>query len=358
MRSLRLTRRVTWPLVACVAVLPAVTPGAPAISAAAPSLAQTRSAHARTGGHAAASVERSSGGYSPALVAVHGPEAWKRSTGRGVVVAVIDSGVDGDVPNLKGRVLPGIDMVEPRRPDGWRDLVAVGGHGTGVASVIAGTGRGIPVHGIAPGVRILPVRILDARGRCPDAMVARGIVWAVRHGADVVNLSLGTAAADISRRDLRREHTAVRYAVRHGVTVVAGAGNNGPDNEGPFYPAAFPEVIAVAGTNVGGTDPAPFSDRGGWVDTAAPAVEVWNANTDGTLGKAFGTSFAAPAVSATAALMLSVNPRLSPAAVRRLVMRASADLGLAGTDRETGAGLVDAAAATSAAARVAARETP
>ena len=82
---------------------------------------------------------------------------------------------------------------------------------------------------------------------------------------------------------------------------------------------------------------------------------MWNANTDGSLGKAFGTSFASPAVAATAALMLSVNPRLTPAAVRRLLMRASSDLGLEGTDRETGAGLIDAAAAASAAARVAAR---
>jgi subtilisin family serine protease len=331
------------------AVVPAVADGP---VAAASTEVSTGTASA-TGVRASTSAQRRRNVYSPALVAIHGPRAWKRSTGHGVTVAVIDTGVAGDVANLRGRVLPGIDMVEPASPNGWRDEAPVGGHGTGVASVIAGSGRGIPVHGIAPGVQILPVRILDAHGLCPDALVAQGIVWATRHGADVINLSLGTAADEISARDKRREHAAVRYAVGHGVTVVAGAGNDGPDNGGRFYPAAFPEVIAVGGTNRGGTQPVPFSDRGQWVDVAAPAVGVWNANVDGTLGEASGTSFAAPAVSAMAALLLSVNPRLDPAAVRRLIMATSSDLGPRGLDRESGAGLVDAAHAVTATVRAA-----
>ena len=302
---------------------------------------------------AAATHQHARSGYSPALTAIHAPRVWKRTKGHGITVAVIDSGVAGDVTNLRGQVLPGVDMVEPHRADGWNDAMPAGGHGTGVASVIAGSGRSIPVHGIAPRVTVLPVRIANAHGTCPDARVAKGIVWATRHGADVINLSIGTTAEDISRRDLRLEHAAVRYAVRHGVTVVAGAGNNGPDHTGRFYPAAFPEVIAVGGANMSGTAAASFSNRGEWVDVVAPAMEVWNANTDGSLGTASGTSFASPAVAAMAALMLAVDPHLSPTAIRRMVMASASDLGPRGVDRDTGAGLVDAAGAVSAAVRTA-----
>ena len=342
MGSFRPARRRAWPVLACLVVLSMA--GLDGAWAAAP-------AHASPV-HASQDAGRTAT-YSPALLAIHVRPAWKRTTGQGVTVAVIDSGVDGRVVNLRGHVLAGIDMVEPHRTNGWHDQVAAGGHGTGVASIIAGNGKGIPVHGIAPGVQILPVRILDAHGLCPDARVARGIRWATRRGADVINLSVGTSAAEISGRDLRREHSAVRFAVKHGVIVVAGAGNDGPDNDGAFYPAAFPEVIAVGGANATGSAPAPFSDRGPWVDTSAPAVEVWNANVDGTLGRASGTSFSAPAVAATVALMLAVNPRLSPSAIRRIILGTAVDLGLSGHDRETGAGLVAAAAAVSAAARAA-----
>jgi subtilisin family serine protease len=288
---------------------------------------------------------------SPALHAVHAVPVWSRYTGSGVTVAVIDSGVKGSVANLRGRVLAGVDMVDPRRSNGWHDVVAAGGHGTGVASIIAGTGRGNGVYGVAPQAVILPVRIVNDRGHSPDARVGVAIRWAVDHGADVINLSLGTSSDGrqaISGKNRRAEHAATRYAVQQGVIVVAAAGNDGPDNTGKVYPAAFPQVIAVGGTNRSGEHAAEFSERGAWVDLAAPAVDVWNTNTNGSRGIALGTSLASPAVAGAVALMLSANPDLSPSAVRRLLKATGHDLGPAGIDPEIGAGLVDVAAAVRA----------
>lgn len=292
---------------------------------------------------------------SPAFRAVHPQPAWRHSTGRGVVVAVIDTGVAARTPNLAGQVLHGIDMENPDRPLGWYDPVAAGGHGTGVASIIAGTGRGNGVYGIAPEAKILPIRVANSNGYSPDQRIGRAIEWAVKHGADVINISMGTPDQELHPRAKRRLRAAVRYAGKHGVVVVAGAGNDGPENAGRFYPAAFPGVIAVGGARTGGGAVADFSDRGRWVDLVAPATSVWNTNNDGTRGVASGTSFASPAVAAVAALMLEERPRLRPAAVRRLLMATARDLGEPGVDRDTGAGLVDAAAAVRAARKAAAR---
>lgn len=288
---------------------------------------------------------------SPALHAVHAVPVWSRYRGSGVTVAVLDTGVNGSVANLRGQVLAGVDMVDRGRSNGWHDEVASGGHGTGVASVIAGTGRGNGVYGVAPEAVILPVRIADEHGHSPDARVGVAIRWAVDHGADVINLSLGTASDGrhaISGKNRRAEHAATRYAVQQGVIVVAAAGNDGPDNTGSFYPAAFPQVIAVGGTNRSGEHAAGFSERGDWVDLAAPAVDVWNTNTNGSRGIAFGTSLASPAVAGAVAVMLSANPDLTPSAVRRLLRATAHDLGPTGTDPETGAGLIDVAAAARA----------
>ena len=286
---------------------------------------------------------------SPAFQAVHPQPAWKHSTGRGVVVAVIDSGVAPHNPNLAGQVLDGIDMENPDRPHGWDDPGVTGGHGTGVASIIAGTGRGNGVYGIAPEAKILPVRVANARGYSPDQRIGRAIEWAVDHGADVINISMGTPEKKLRLSAKERMRAGVRYARQHGVVVVAGAGNDGPRNPGRFYPAAFPGVIAVGGTRTRGGVVAGFSNRGRWLDLVAPATSVWNTNNDGTRGVASGTSFASPAVAAVAALVLEENPRLKPAAVRTLLMATARDRGERGVDRETGAGLVDAAAAVRAA---------
>lgn len=289
----------------------------------------------------------------PALRAVHAAEAWATTQGEGVVVAVIDSGVAGNVVNLRGRVLDGVDLFNPSRPRGWWDPIIFGGHGTGVASVIAGSGYGNGIYGIAPQATILPVRVADPNGNTPDRLVARGITYSVDQGVDVINLSLG----DTQPSTL--VHRAIKRAVRLGVVVVAGAGNDGPDNTKPFYPAAFPEAIAVGGTQTLTDLPAAFSMRGDWVDIAAPATRVLVTNNDGTRGKSSGTSLATPAVAGAVALMLAVNPDLSPAQVRTILLATARDVAEPGFDTATGAGLLNVAAAVRYAARTtAARNDP
>lgn len=284
------------------------------------------------------------GAAAPARV----PDAWKavrmprvpaRIDGTGIVVAVIDSGVEALVPNLRGQVLPGKDFNENPTRRGWHDPVAFGGHGTGVASIIVGKGRGTGVRGIAPGARVLPVRVANQFGVSPDARIARAIRWAVAQDVDVINLSMG----DTKTNDTL--NAAVRYAVRKGVIFVAGAGNDGPDNATPFFPASIPAAIAVGGTQTKTDIVAGFSCRGDWVDLVAPATWVPNTNSDGSYGYASGTSFASPYVAGVAALMRQANPRLRQDEVRDILTATARDVMAPGFDIDTGYGLLDAAAA-------------
>jgi subtilisin family serine protease len=259
--------------------------------------------------------------------------------GSGILVAVVDSGVEALVPNLRGQVLPGKDFNKNPTKRGWHDPVMFGGHGTGVASIIVGKGRGTGVRGVAPGARVLPVRVANSHGTSPDARIARAIRWAVAQDVDVINLSMGD---DKSNDEL---NAAIRYAVRKGVIFVAGAGNDGPDNAGPFYPAAIPDAIAVGGTGRNQSRVAGFSCRGDWVDLVAPGTWVPQTSNDGSKGVANGTSFASPFVAGVAALMLQANPNLKQEQVRRILTSTAIDIAVPGFDIEAGHGRLNAAAA-------------
>ncbi|GIU86910.1 MAG: hypothetical protein KatS3mg009_1425 [Acidimicrobiia bacterium] len=259
--------------------------------------------------------------------------AWTTTRGQGVVVAVIDTGVRGDHEDLAGNLVAGIDLV-----DGGDGRIDPAGHGTHVAGILgalAGNGRGIA--GGAPGVRIMPVRVLDENGTGFSSDVAAGIIWAVDHGARVINLSLGGSSPS------QGQLNAIRYAISKGAVVVAAAGNNG----GPVvYPAAFDEVIAVSavGSDLGLTS---WSSRGPQVDLAAPgdAIASTYSGHAAQYGYMSGTSMATPYVSAAAALALAVNPKNGPAQVRDALERGAVDLGAPGKDSWYGAGLVDPRAA-------------
>ena len=272
------------------------------------------------------------------LRALHAESAWEETTGAGVTVAVVDSGVDGSHPDLAGQVLAGIDLVDVGG-DGQSDPV---GHGTSIAAFIAGRNDDEDgVVGLAPGAKILPVRVLDTQNRYEDAtVVAKGVQWAVDHGAKVINLSLGSGTASPALAD------AIDYAFANDVVVVACTGNVLPaEPQQVWYPAREPGVIAVAGlkTNPAATpDPLwPGSLTGPETVLAAPAVNLIGARPGGQYWQVEGTSFAAPLVSATAALIRAKWPQLSAANVVQRLIHTARDLGPQGRDNQYGFGMVD-----------------
>jgi type VII secretion-associated serine protease mycosin len=267
--------------------------------------------------------------------------AWRTSTGRGVTVAVVDSGVDANHPDLVGQVLPGYDLVSP---DGGEQPDPVG-HGTTVAGLIAGRKddkRG--VVGLAPDARILPVRVLDDENRYDDAMiVAKGVRWAVDNGARVINLSLGGSG------DSPALAAALDYAFARDVVVVACTGNLATSsNTKVWYPAREPGVIAVAGLERSSDNLWSGSITGRATVLAAPATGLVGARPPGGYWRVQGTSFAAPLVAATAALVRSRYPRMPAGEVVNRLLATARDLGPTGRDDRFGYGLVDPVAALTA----------
>ncbi len=267
--------------------------------------------------------------------------AWRTSTGRGVVVAVIDSGVDGSHPDLVGQVLPGIDLVDPGR-SAEPDPV---GHGTTVAGLIAGRNddrKG--VVGLAPDARILPVRVLDEENRYDDALiVAKGVRWAVDKGAQVINLSLGGSG------DSPALAAAIDYAFARDVVVVACTGNlaTSPDAK-VWYPAREPGVIAVSGLERNSDNLWSGAITGRATILTAPASGLVGARPPGGYWRVQGTSFAAPLVAATAALVRARYPELSAGDVVNRLLVTAKDIGPTGRDDQFGYGLVDPVAALTA----------
>lgn len=223
--------------------------------------------------------------------------AWATSRGAGTVVAVVDSGVDADHPDLAGAVLPGINT-RANRGDTSSPGRDVNGHGTHVAGVIAARAdNGEGGSGVAPEASILPIKVLDKYGGGWVSDVTEGIIWAVDHGAHVINLSLGGDDSNLIR-------SAVEYALASGTVVVAAAGNEATDT--PSYPAALDGVLSVAAIGSDGK-PAGYSNYGSTIDLQAPGDQILS-SVPGGYGAMSGTSMAAPFVSGAAALVRSVQP--------------------------------------------------
>ncbi|GAA4590321.1 type VII secretion-associated serine protease mycosin [Actinoplanes octamycinicus] len=273
------------------------------------------------------------------LTTMRVPAAWERSTGAGVTVAVIDTGVDASHPDLAGRVLTGYDATTDQ-VGGSTDPQ---GHGTHVAGTVAAlAGNGIGVAGVAPDVRILPVRVLGANGEGYDSDTAEGVVWAADHGADVINMSLGGTSQSSALT------SAVAYARSKGVVVVAAAGNERQKGSPTSYPGADPGVIAVAATD-SADRVASYSNAGGYVDVAAPGSAILSTYPTALASSGYasmsGTSMASPHVAALAALLVAARPGLTPDEVESALEDSAVDLGAAGKDNDFGYGRVDAVAA-------------
>jgi type VII secretion-associated serine protease mycosin len=259
-------------------------------------------------------------------------QAWPVSTGNGVIIAVVDTGVDATHPDLTGRVLPGWDFVN-------NDSNAADdeGHGTAVAGVAAAKANNGGMVGIAYDARILPVKVLDNTGSGSDTDIANGIAWAADHGAKVINLSLGGFGGSPII------DSAVAYAMSRDALVVAATGNEGTNE--PSFPASSPGVVGVGATN-GHNSLTFFSNWGSQVDVAAPGWDVI-APDMATHGYVYGsgTSFSAPIVSATAALVRSLFPTLSATATAARLKDTANEAGPPGDDDKFGGGIVDAWAA-------------
>jgi type VII secretion-associated serine protease mycosin len=292
------------------------------------------------------------------LSAIHTEEAWRTTKGKGVTVAVLDTGVEADHPDLAGNVLPGKDFVGFGAAPGDRTWAR---HGTAMAGIIAGHGHGPGnsdgVLGVAPEAKILPVRVIledgdKARGKARATRgnaLAEGIRWAADHGADVINLSLGDDSD--SAHPEPSEDEAVQYALKKGVVVVASAGNNGGQGDHISYPAAYPGVIAATAVDRYGAR-ADFSTRRWYATVSAPGVDIVIADPDHKYYEGWGTSAASAFVSGAVALVEAAHPGLTPAQIKRLLEDTARNAPSGGRDDSRGFGLVDPAAAISAAARL------
>lgn len=276
-----------------------------------------------------------------ALDAIGLPAAHRLSTGAGVTVAVLDTGVQLDHPALKAALAPGRDVVDgdnvPAETANRLDDDADGtidegaGHGTHVAGI---------VHQVAPAARIMPVRVLDDDGTGSMWEAAEGILWAASHGAQVINTSFGThGSAGVLKE-------AVALVTGQGVLVVGAAGNDGKDRT--MYPAAADGALAVA--SVGPGDVAStFTNRGRWIDVSAPGETIHStfAFPAGSWAANSGTSMATPFVAGEAALVLARRPGAGPAEVTAVITTTAKPIDavnprLAG---DLGSGRINAAAA-------------
>lgn len=213
---------------------------------------------------------------------VEAPRAWQVTRGdQSVVVAVLDTGISKDNQDLADRVVAEVNFTDSPTSDD------VYGHGTHIAGTIAA---------IAPECRLMNVKVADDRGRSEAPVVARGIVWAVDHGARVINISLCMRASP-------ELEEAINYAWSQGAIIIAAAGNQGGSE--PVYPAYYSSCLAVAGTNKSDSL-ALLSGHGYWVDVAAPGFNIYSELPQNQYGYRTGTSTAAAHVSGVAALVFSV----------------------------------------------------
>lgn len=278
---------------------------------------------------------------------ISAPAAWDITTGSSnVVVAVLDSGCDPAHPDLTPNYLPGWNFV-----DNNTNTSDVQGHGTAVAGCVGASGNnGIGIASVSWSSWVMPVRIAynnNGQAYAYWSTVAQGMQWAVDHGAKIENCSyVGlTGSATIQ--------SAAQYVYNHGGLFVACAGN---DNVNPGF-AANPYIIIVSGTD-SGNNRAYFSDFGNFVTVCAPATNIYTTSNGKTYGYWAGTSFASPIVAAVLALEWAINPNLSNAQVRSIMIQTVDDLGAAGWDQYFGYGKVNAYRAVVTARDTAASSTP
>ena len=286
-------------------------------------------------------------------------QVWPVTEGAGATVAVVDTGVQASVPDLRGAVLPGLD-ISGHGTNGETDFAqGDDGHGTAVAAMIAGRGYGTGTIGIAPSARILPVTLSTSplSVNVDGAELAEALRFAVDHGAQVINMSFGGTVASASTCDPTQQ-AAIGYALIHNVVVVAGSGNATASGPGPVEPASCAGVLAVGGVEPDGSL-WPGSIRQPYVSVAAPGDHMVYVGADGrytTTGA--GTSFSSPLVAGAAALIRSRYPKMPWYQVDQRLIDTAIREGTPVPNDGYGYGIIDPARAVNASAYPVAASAP
>ena len=269
------------------------------------------------------------------LTTIGAPLAWTYSTGAGITIAILDTGVDGTHPDLASNMVPGWNFY-----DNNSDTHDANGHGTTVAgAAAAATNNSIGVASVAGGAKIMPIRIADPNAYALWSTVAQGITYAADHGARVVNLSYEGASSSSTIQQ------AASYLRSKGGVLFVAAGNTGAlDN------TAKTDLMMVVAATLSDDTHASWSTYGSFVDISAPGYNIISTAPGGAYWYCWGTSLATPIVAGTAALILSKRPDFTSAQVDAILKSSATDLGTAGADVYFGAGRVNAAAALQQAA--------
>ena len=264
--------------------------------------------------------------------------AWATSTGAGVKVAIVDTGIDMDHPDLVANIKGGFNAIAPRgRYDDPNNFDDDHGHGSHCAGIVAAVNNDIGVVGVAPDAWLYGVKVLGKGGTGKTSDCIEGIQWCADNGMDVISMSWGSSTYDQAIND------ACEAAWNAGCVLVSSAGNSGVESP-DGYPSAYPSVMAISATD-SSDNMASFSNYGAEIELAAPGVSVYSCYKEGGYVTMSGTSMSCPHVSGVAALILAAYPSYTNEQVRQTLWNTAEDLGDPGWDIYYGYGLVDAEAA-------------
>jgi subtilisin family serine protease len=269
------------------------------------------------------------------LKAVGAEVAWQKTKGKGIKVAVLDTGVDADHRDLSQNMKAHVDFTGSRY--GSED---VQGHGTHCSGIIGGNENGVGMIGVAPEVELYAAKVLGDNGTGSFDSIIKGLKWAIEQKVDVISMSLGT-----SQRPPQVLHDLIKEAVKQGIFIVAATGN---ENGKVCYPAAYDEVIAVSAIDQK-LERAKFSNFGIENEIAAPGVDIVSTYKNNVYARLSGTSMATPLVAGAVALIIARykellnNARPTVEEVHKILLTMVKDLGEAGKDELYGAGMINLA---------------
>ena len=271
------------------------------------------------------------------LPQIQAPQGWDITTGAATFpIAIIDSGVDADHPDLASKLMTGRNFL-----DGSVNTDDTHGHGTSVAgAAAAASNNGTGVSGVSWGSPIMPLQVFNSTTSALYSTIASAITWATDNGAKVINISMAGSTSSLTMEN------AINYAWNKGVIVVASAGNS--STSAPYYPAACKNVVSVSATTSGDLK-ASWSNFGPTVDVSAPGVSIYTTTKGGGYGSVSGTSISAPITAGLVALIWSANPTLTNAEVVDILLQNTDDLGAAGFDESFAHGRINAFKAISVA---------